>query len=321
MPKISGFTFVRNASRLYIPAKQAIASVLPLVDEFVVALGKGDDDDLTEQWILELNDPKIRILHTDWDIPSFPKNTVYARETDKAKEACRGDWLFYIQCDEAIHEQYLPIVKEAIERYHQDPEVEGLLFHYKHFWGDYEHFNSSHAFYNREIRVIRNHPKIHSWRDAQSFRYFETFDHTAEDYLRKEGTRKLKVAQIPAYIYHYGWVRPPHTMQRKSRKMNESYHGKERSDQMIKKDPDAFDYGPLDRFPRFKGTHPSVMKDWVDQFDWEDELYYQGKFPKRVNTPKHEKRKVRILTWIEQNILKGKQIGEFKNFIVTRQFR
>lgn len=34
----------RNVSKLYYPVKE---SILPLVDEFVVALGKGDEDDNT----------------------------------------------------------------------------------------------------------------------------------------------------------------------------------------------------------------------------------------------------------------------------------
>ena len=44
---ISGFTMVRNATKLYYPIRQAIASILPIVDEFVVALGEGDPDDHT----------------------------------------------------------------------------------------------------------------------------------------------------------------------------------------------------------------------------------------------------------------------------------
>jgi hypothetical protein len=42
--KISGFTMVRNAEKLYFPIKESILSVLPVVDEFIVALGDGDDN-------------------------------------------------------------------------------------------------------------------------------------------------------------------------------------------------------------------------------------------------------------------------------------
>ena len=47
--KISGFSMVRNATKLYYPIKQAIESVLPICDEFVFAVGKGDEDDYTRE--------------------------------------------------------------------------------------------------------------------------------------------------------------------------------------------------------------------------------------------------------------------------------
>ena len=102
--KISGFTFVKNADKLYIPVKQSILSILPLCDEFVIALGDNDPDDRTEEFIKEINSPKIKIVHTKWDTKTFYKNTEFARQTDIAKSECTGDWLFYIQSDEAVHE-------------------------------------------------------------------------------------------------------------------------------------------------------------------------------------------------------------------------
>ena len=137
--KVSGFTFVKNATKLYIPAKQAIASILPAVDEMIVAVGAGDPDDRTLEEIESLQSEKIKIIHTEWNVEAFPRNTVFAAETDKAMAACSGDWLFYIQCDEAMHEDYLPVVRKAMETYLNDDEVEGFLFKYRHFWGNYEH--------------------------------------------------------------------------------------------------------------------------------------------------------------------------------------
>jgi len=49
--KISGFTMGKNTGKLYYPIKEAIESVLPIVDEFVVALGDSDPDDPTEDLI------------------------------------------------------------------------------------------------------------------------------------------------------------------------------------------------------------------------------------------------------------------------------
>lgn len=312
---LSGFTFVKNATKLFIPAKEAISSILPLVDEFIVVLGKGDEDDETEKEINSLNSEKIKIIHTEWEPEKYPKNTIFAQQTDIAKEACNGDWLFYIQCDEAVHEKYLPEIKSALNQYHDDLEVEGLVFNYKHFWGDFEHYNPSHTFYSKEIRIIRNLPQIHSWKDAQSFRYhFKEFDYSFEAYQQKENTRKLNTAFIKAEIYHYGWVRPPAMMNKKRKTASVTYHGKEATQKRFEKEADQFDYGPLNKVRRFKDSHPAVMKDWIQKLDWKDQLQYSGKRKKKAQPPKHEKLKYRILTWIESNLLAGKRLGEFQNY-------
>tara|TARA_R110002124_G_scaffold89354_1_gene228431 strand:+ start:197 stop:1153 length:957 start_codon:yes stop_codon:yes gene_type:complete len=313
--KISGFTFVKNAGKLFIPAKESISSILSMVDEFVVVLGDCDDDDSTEKEILSLNSEKIKIIHSKWESEKYPKNTIFAHQTDLAKEACTGDWLFYLQCDEALHEQYIPTVKAAINKYHKDQLVEGLVFRYKHFWGDFEHYNPSHTFYSKEIRIIRNLKEIHSWKDAQSFRYHQgDFNYQFEDYQRKEGTRKLNVALIDAEIYHYGWVRPPAMMNKKRKTASTTYHGKEAAQKKFEKEELNFDYGPLNRVRKFKGSHPSSFKNWLKKMDWENELQYNGKRRKKSQTPKHEKLKYRILTWLESRLLGGRRLGEFQNF-------
>ena len=43
---ISGFTVVRNAVLMGYPVVEAIASILPIVDEYIVAVGAGDDTTL-----------------------------------------------------------------------------------------------------------------------------------------------------------------------------------------------------------------------------------------------------------------------------------
>ena len=41
--KVSGFTFVRNAVQYDYPVVEAITSILPLCDEFIVAVGNSSD--------------------------------------------------------------------------------------------------------------------------------------------------------------------------------------------------------------------------------------------------------------------------------------
>ena len=126
--KISGFTFIKNAEKLYIPARESILSILTICDEFIIAVGDNDIDDNTLKIIQSINSDKIKIIHTTWDINQFPKNTIFAEQTDIAKEHCTGDWLFYLQCDEAVHENDLQIIKKACVDHIDDNDVEGFLF-------------------------------------------------------------------------------------------------------------------------------------------------------------------------------------------------
>ena len=83
--KVAGFTFIRNAVKNDYPIVEAITSILPICDEFVVAVGNSDDE--TEQLIKNINSPKIKIINTVWDETIREGGTVFADETDKAFRA------------------------------------------------------------------------------------------------------------------------------------------------------------------------------------------------------------------------------------------
>ncbi len=303
----------KNVGKLYFPIKQAIQSILPIVDEFVVALGDNDADDNTEAEILSIGSPKIKIIRTVWDLEKYPNGTEHGHQTDIAMKACTGDWLFYVQADEVVHEKYLPIIQARCKQFLDDKNVEGLLFDYVHFWGDYFHHQDGHGWYEREIRIVRNLPDIHSWESAQSFRMIPNFD--GLHYRQQEGTYKLHVAYSGASIYHYGWVRPPSFMQKKKKAMTVTHHGKAYQEQAFANKPAHHDYGPMNRYSKFLGTHPAVMQEWIAQFNWGHLLNYSTieKNPEREKA-KHDKPKYRILSFLEKHLNGGKQIGGFKNF-------
>ncbi|HEY3401927.1 MAG TPA: hypothetical protein VGK59_00990 [Ohtaekwangia sp.] len=315
--RISGFTFARNASKLYYPVKSAIQSILPLVDEFIVALGDSDADDTTEQEIASIQSHKIKIVRTTWKLEEFPNGMEYARQTDIAKNLCTGDWLFYIQCDEVLHEKYHKVVQAACEKYLNDSEIEGLLFDFKHFWGDYRHYVLSHARYPREIRVIRNDAEIHSWRDAQSFRRIPAFD--GRNYYQKKGTQKLKVALINAAIHHYGFVRPPEIMNAKNIRHRQNYRGQKHVTASSENKAVVFDYGDMDNLEPYIETQPRVMKEWIAKMNWQDQLKSGPGY--KHTKHKHDKLKYKVLTFIEQHFLNGEQLFGFKNYnLVRREF-
>ena len=302
---------VKNATKLYYPIKESIMSILPIVDEFVVALGDCDPDDHTREVIESIGSDKVKIIDTIWDLTKYPNGTENAHQTDIAREACSGDWLFYLQADEVVHEKYLPTIEQRCQELLPDQEVEGLLFKYIHFWGDYDHHHNGHSWYPHEIRIVRNRPDIHSWESAQSFRSIPQFDY--KNYRQQEGTRKLNVALVDAYIYHYGWVRPPHYMQNKKKSLDTIHKGKERVAEIYDQQADEFDYGPLDMATLFKGTHPKVMQELISQFNWQNKLHRNGPIPDNRPKFKHEKPKYRVISFIEKNLLGGMRLGGFKN--------
>jgi hypothetical protein len=317
--KISGFSMGRNALKLYYPMRPSVESILPLVDEFVVALGDSDEDDSTRAELEAIGSDKIRIVETVWDIEKYPRGMEHAHQTDLAKEHCSGDWLFYLQSDEVVHERDLETIRNRCEELLEDQEVEGLLFRYLHFWGDYEHLQDGHCWYRKEIRIIRNRPDIHSWESAQSFRKIPEFD--GLNYRQQEGTFKLNVAEVEAEIFHYGWVRPPRLMQNKIKAFRTNHRGRDKVEEQEAAHhfDRPFDYGNISKCTRYRGTHPAVMKPWMDQFDWNEELRFSG--PRRSLNPipsKHDLPKYRFITWIEKWILGGRRLGEFTNYILLK---
>ncbi len=291
--KISGFSFVKNAVKLFYPIEEAIRSALPLVDEFVIACG--DSDDGTTELIRSIGDPKIRIIETVWDPAHFVKGAVNAVQTNIALDACTGDWCFYLQADEVLHEKYVPVLHERMERYLETPEVEGLLFDYVHFYGSYDLYQVAHNWYAKEIRIVRNGIGVRSWESAQSFRI--------------DG-RKLRVAPANAEIYHYGWVRPPVSMMKKQIALSSVHHDKSWVEDRYPDGEAAFDFGSLKTCRRFGGAHPAVMRERIAATNWE---VTPG--PPNKKDHKHDRLGVRLLTFLENHILHRK-VGEFRNYVL-----
>ena len=255
--KVTGFSFVKNALIYDYPVVEAIRSILPICDDFIVAVGKSDD--ATLELIQSIDKDKITIIQTEWDESMREGGRVLAVETDKAFAAIPedSDWAFYIQGDEVVHEKYLETIKVAMERYKDDKRVDGLLFNYKHFYGSDDYVGASASWYQNEIRVIRNNKSIYSYKDAQGF--------------RKGENEKLKVVPIEASIYHYGWVKEPEAMQRKQENFNKYWHDDQWIDDNVAK-ADEFDYANHVReLNRFTDEHPEVMKKRIEEKNWKFE--------------------------------------------------
>lgn len=289
--KTAGFTIIRNAVINDYPVTEAIRSILPLVDEMVVLIGNCDDD--TEALIGSIGSPKIRIYHSQWDPEHFIGGKILAVETDKALRLISPDcdWAFYIQADEVIHEKYHPAIREAMIKFKDDQKVEGLLFHYLHFYGTYDYVGDSRKWYNKEIRIVRNIPGIHAYRDAQGF--------------RKNGN-KLHVKEIAASVYHYGWVKNPRQMMTKKKNLA-GYWQEQNPTEKAKNEPELFDYTQFDSLVHFEGTHPKVMEDRIANQNWSIAI----DLSKKQFTLKGA-----LLYWIEKHT--GKRLFDYKNYRIIR---
>lgn len=287
--KAAGFTIVRNAIRFDYPVVESIRSVLPVVDTFFVGVGKSDDNTL--ELIKSLNDPRIVIIETEWDMRLREGGKLLSVETNKIFDLIPAefDWCFYIQADEVVHEKDYERIRQAMVQYQPEKNIDGLLFDYTHFYGTYDYIGDSRRWYRREIRIVRNDKNIRSYKDAQGF--------------RKSDDAKLRVKRIFAGIYHYGWVKHPAQQKEKEKNFHKMWH----DDRWMKenvKDEEEFDYSGIDSLKKYTGTHPAIMHERIQHKNWHFE-YDSGRAKKM-------KFKHRLLQWIERKT--GKRLFEYRNY-------
>lgn len=241
--RISGFTIVRNAVRLDFPVIPAIRSVLDACDEFVVNVGRSDDE--TRDLIGSIGDARIRIVDREWDFTQ--RERVLSIETQYALEACRGDWGIYIQADEVLGDGGARLLRDAIAACAGDARVEGLVVSYLHFYGGFDLVSTHREWYRREVRAVRFGGGVHSYGDAQGFRV-------------GPGDRRIRARLTDAVMYHYGWARPSAAIREKF-EASKTIFPWSRDRSARKQVQEFLDWIPLLR--RFEGAHPAVVREWI----------------------------------------------------------
>ena len=248
--KISGFTFIRNGATLGYPFVASIRSLLPLCDEVIVNVPRSTDDTLEQ--VEAIGDPRIHIIESAWDEKQRTAGLALSHHTNLALDQCAGDWCVYIQGDEVLHEESIPALRAAMERELNNPQVQGLLVDYTHFYGSFSTVVYSLGWYYREVRVIRRDPDIRSRGDAQSFR-------------TSDGD-KLRVKLSGGRYFHYGYALEPGVARKKHSNLVTLYSAEDDIERNAKRPPRYYDDDQ--KVTRFKGTHPAVMRDIVAAADW-----------------------------------------------------
>ncbi len=241
-PAISGFSIIRNATLLDFPLEASVVSVLPAVTEFVIAVGRSEDDTLERVRKLAAAHPQIRIIETEWDLSLG--SAVLSAETNRAMAECQHPWGIYIQADEILEDGGALRLRDKIHEHDANPAVEGLVVDYLHFYGSFDTVGVSRRWYRREVRAVRLNQDIHSHGDAQGFRV-------------GPDNRRVRCRKSAVTMLHYSSARPAWALRAKRDQDRQIYATEQR------KDPSR---PMLPWFPglqRFRGEHPAAVRDWI----------------------------------------------------------
>ena len=286
MVPISGFTIVRNAVKLDFPVVESIRSVLPVCEEFVVNVGKSEDDTL--ELIRSIGDARIRIVEAEWDWSD--KILALGRETRRAMEACRFPGASTSR-PTRCWARGAEVLRRTVQEVDGDRGVEGLLLKYLHFYGDFSTIATNRRWYQREVRCMRLGPDfdVRPYLDAQGFRVGPT-------------NRRIRVRDTDAVMFHYGWARPPASIQKKREFTRSLYPEKEQGERPL------LPWIPLLR--PFTGEHPMVARSWVaERTPAAGEL--------RVSEPRFDWRWPRLYASNVIKHLTGIHPFEFRNYTVV----
>ena len=246
--KVSLFTFIRNGVKLGYPFVESIRSALPIADEYIVAIGPSDEDeeDATLRSIEAINDCRIKILKVRWNEKMQTAGFVYGQQKMLAQSQCMGDWAFYLEADEVLHERDLETIKDSMQRHLVDDKVEALVFDYVHFFGSPNYQAVSPGWYKRAPRIIRN-----SVRTVACDGLFWNV------IVNNQKMRWPRAALAGATIYHYGHVRPLEAMNKKQESVERYWNKTPRRLARYQIDPRAL--------RKYTGEHPEIMRDWLAQ--------------------------------------------------------
>jgi len=273
--KVSGFTFIRNGEMLGYPFIESIQSVLPIVDEFIISVGESKDNTLKK--IQAIKSTKIKIIETQWNDAMQDRGFVYAQQKMIAQYNCTGDWAFYLEGDEVLHEKDLDTIYDSMKKHLNNPEVEALYFDYYHFYGRPDQVGI--AGYKRAPRIIRNSIRNYS----PDGLFFVVMDQN------KKG-RYPKAAHAGCHIYHYGHVKKIERNNEKNKQVGQ-YWGNDNPDEFLT-------YSNIDsrELRPFTGSHPAIVEKWLKT---EAELEFIIN-PNYKVTSKDKKHRIRF--WLDEKL-------------------
>lgn len=243
---VSGVTVIRDGLRLGYPFLEAVRSALPVCEEYIVVVGRSEDGTLEAVRALAAEEPKLRVLETEWSPHVQPSKCVLSQQTNLGLHLARGRWALALQGNEVLHERDLPRLRAQLEEHAEDDGTEALLFERLTFFGDYRHVVKTYPErYKWTARAVKPHLGAHAVRDAMNFAIFDGWSTRG---------RNPRARDTGIDLFRYGMV---HDEEGYRRKTSEAPHlAAERTEGLLRR-------VPASHLAPFEGTHPAVMADRI----------------------------------------------------------
>jgi hypothetical protein len=164
---------VKDVIKQGYPFVEAIASTLPICDEFLVSDGYSTDGTFEVlQRISSLN-KKVKVFQCGW---ARRELTILGDVSNELRKKCKSDYLFYIQAAEVVHEENVKMLKAVPEIF---PKTDTFCLPFT--------FVISNLKVNEEFRLrfCRNLSRINLTGDAWAFSVSKKF-------IRSEAISNLK---------------------------------------------------------------------------------------------------------------------------------
>ena len=241
-----GYSFIRNMFKYDYPLEEAVFSLLPAVDRYLLCECYSDDGTYAEVMRWARREPKICLFRHKWGDHYTIQGTLANYLLDHVAE---GDWCFKLDADEVMHEGSWELFRSLPDLL-QGKGAVGARFHYTHFMGNYQ--TEFDFIYRRVRRFVQ---QGHNWQWVGD----------ACDLADGNG----EFVDVDVEIFHYGKVHETKVGLRKEQDFQAMYTDIGFPDPKLKIMEEAIggvDYHYLfERAVRegevrhFTGTHPEIM--------------------------------------------------------------
>jgi len=223
--------------------EECIRSVLPICQEVVVALIPSSDGTLER--LLAIEDPKIKIVEYDSDIPKADGLWVM-NWTNFARERLATDYNLQMDADEVLHEDSYQKILDRI----QGKEV-SLLCQRWNFWNDPWHMIPfGHCCGHEVLRVA----PTRMWLPADV------------PLPQGQDAMNLQIDARDVHIFHYGFLRHPEAFFEKERILQTAFTGGyDPKLDPASKEGKAWTNVITHPAPveQFHGRHPEIARKWL----------------------------------------------------------